>query len=360
MMRIAFIGLGAATHNIHLPACRLLGDRVQVVAGCDPDAAARDRARVKWKVPAVFDTPAAMLEGLEADWVVIVTPPAMHSAHAELALSAGFNVFCEKPLAESLADVDAMIAAARAAGRQLVVNNEFPYMACHLAARDAIGSPGFGRLLFVHASHTMRPSAHSEAGWRGALQRRVGFEFGIHVLDLARFLFGEDPVRLYAQMPRPDPRVDSDAINLINLEFANGRSCSIVLDRLSKGPERYLDMRLDGEHAAIYTSLGGRLDVSLGLHARARRPFARLRMIGGGHATLQSGDGERILARDGFDLFAAATARLLGRVFDAVANGGRIPAEASDNRRSLALVFAAYDSADAGMPVELASYLTPG
>ncbi|CAN5852359.1 Gfo/Idh/MocA family oxidoreductase [soil metagenome] len=359
-MRIAFIGLGAATHNIHLPACRLLGDRVQVVAGCDPDPVARERARTTWKVPAVYDDPATMLKGLEADWVVIVTPPSMHRAHAELALGAGFHVFCEKPLAESLEDADAMIAAARAAGRQLVVNNEFPYMACHLAAHEAIGGPEFGKLLFVHASHTMRPSAHTEAGWRGALRRRVGFEFSIHVLDLARFLFGEDPVRLYAHMPRPDPRVDSDAINLITLEFANGRSCSIVLDRLSKGPERYLDMRLDGEHAAIHTSLGGRLDVSLGLHTRARRPFARVRMIRGGHATLQTGDSERILARDGFDLFAAATARLLGRVFDAVAAGERIPAEASDNRRSLALVFAAYDSANTGAPVDLAGYLTPG
>ena len=359
-MRIAFIGLGAATHNIHLPACRLLGERVQVVAGCDPDPVARERARTRWRVPAVYDDPASMLAAIEADWVVIVTPPAMHRAHAQLALEAGFHVFCEKPLAESLEDADAMIASARAAGRHLVVNNEFPYMACHLAARDAIGGPAFGRLLFVHAWHTMRPSAHTEAGWRGALQRRVGFEFGIHVVDLARFLFGEDPVRLYARMPRPDPQVAFDAINLITLDFANGRTCSIVLDRLSKGPERYLDMRLDGEHAAIHTSLGGRLDVSVGLHARARRPFARVRMIRGGHATLQTGDTERVLARDGFDLFAAATARLLGRVFDAVANGERIPAEASDNRRSLALVLAAYDSADAGAPVDLAGYLALG
>ena len=209
----------------------------------------------------------------------------------------------------------------------------------------------------MHAWHTMRPPAHDESGWRGSLQRRVGFEFGIHVMDLARYFFGEDPARVYARMPQPDARVSFDAINLVTLDFAGGRSASIVLDRLSKGPERYLDIRLDGEHAAIHTSLGGRLDLSMGVHTRARRPYVRLRVVGGAHATLQTGDNERLLARDGLDLFAAATARHLGNVFDAIASGARIPAHAIDNRRSLALVLASYDSAARGMPVDVAPYL---
>ena len=238
-----------------------------------------------------------------------------------------------------------------------MVNNQFPYMACHQAARAQIDSAEFGRLLFLHASHTMLPSPLTEAGWRGALERRVGFEFGIHVVDLVRYFFREDPVRLYASMPRPDPRVRSDAINLMVLDFADGRSASIVLDRLSKGPERYLDMRLDGERAVVHTSLGGRAELSLGLIARERRPFARLRLAGGAEAVLQQGTRERVIGRDGLDLFAAATARHFGNVLDAVAGGVAAPAEASDNRRSLALVLAAYDSAEARAPVDLAPYL---
>lgn len=357
MTRIAFIGLGAVAHNIHLPAMRLLRDRVQLVAGSDPDAAARDRAATRWKIPRVFADPSVMLAEVQADWIIVGTPPALHREHAQLALAAGCHVFCEKPMAESLSDADVMIAAGREAGRQLVINNQFPYMACHQAAKQQIGRPEFGRLLFLHASHTMLPSAHTEAGWRGALERRVGFEFGIHVVDLVRFFFEEEPVRLYANMPRPEPRIRSDAINLITLDFANGRAASIVLDRLSKGPERYLDMRLDGEHAVVHTSLGGRAEMSLGLHARERRPFARLRLVGGAYASLQTGSRERMLARDGLNLFGAATASHFGNVLDAVAAGTLPPAAASDNRRSLALVLAAYDSAAAGAPVELAPYL---
>ena len=73
---------------------------------------------------------------------------------------------------------------------------------------------------------------------------------------------------------------------------------------------------------------------------------------------LQQGTRERVIGRDGLDLFAAATARHFGNVLDAVAGGVAAPAEASDNRRSLALVLAAYDSAEARAPVDLAPYLT--
>lgn len=359
MTRLAIIGLGAAARNIHLPACRSLGQRVDVVAGCDPDPAARDRAAKKWKIPRVFAEPAEMLDAVDCDWVIVCTPPAFHREHARLALAAGRHVFCEKPLAESLSDAADMVAAARAANRQLVVNNEFPYMACHQAAHAQIGRPEFGRLLFVHASHTMNAAAHPDPGWRGSLQRRVGLEFGIHVLDLMRFFFGADPVRLFAQMPRPNPAVVWDAINIVALEFGDGRSASIVLDRLSCGPERYLDLRLDGEHAAVHTSLGGKLQLSLGLHAASRRPFARLLANGGSRAVLQQGDRERHLGGDGLNIFAGATAKLLRRAIDAVAAGRVPPVAASDNLRSLGLVFAAYDSAASSQPIDVASYLAP-
>ena len=135
MTRVSIIGLGAATNNIHLPALRQLGARAEVVAGCDPDPATRERASTKWKIPKVFAEPAEMLASVESEWVVVVTPPAMHREHAELALAAGRHVFCEKPMADSLTDADAMIAAARRAKRQLVINNQFPFMACHQAAR---------------------------------------------------------------------------------------------------------------------------------------------------------------------------------------------------------------------------------
>src|SRR5207247_1299316 len=152
------------------------------------------------------------------------------------------HVFCEKPLAESLGDADAMIAAAAAANRLVVVNSEFPAMTIHRAARDLIDSPEFGRLRYLHAWHTMHPTPITEAGWRAGMSRRLGLEFGIHVFDLVRFFFGADPTRVLAHLPSPDPAIRWDPVNLVALDFADGRAASFVLDRLSRGAERYLDI----------------------------------------------------------------------------------------------------------------------
>jgi hypothetical protein len=49
------------------------------------------------------------------------------------------------------------------------------------------------------------------------------------------------------------------------MEFADGRGASIVLDRASRGPELYLDMRLDGESAIVHTAIGGRVRLAAGI-----------------------------------------------------------------------------------------------
>src|SRR5512140_3396088 len=170
MKRVAFIGLGAAVQHIHLPAYRRLGSRITVVGGCDPDPEARAAAERRGLT--VFSDPTEMLQRSAPDIASVLSPPGLHRAHVELALAAGCDVFCEKPLADSLEDADAIVRAAAAARRQVVVNNEFPAMRIHRAAHATIGTPAFGRLLYLHAWHTNRPAEHAEAGWRSAMPQR--------------------------------------------------------------------------------------------------------------------------------------------------------------------------------------------
>lgn len=358
MTRLGIIGLGAVTRNIHLPAYAQLGARLQIVGGSDPDAAARDTA-TRRGVPRAFASAEEMLDQTRPDVVAVCTPPALHRAHVELALAAGCHALCEKPLADTLEDADAIIEAARRAARLVVVNSQFPAMRIHEAARAMIGTPEFGRLRYVHGWHTMIPTAHTEAGWRGELRQRLGFEFGIHVFEVIRSFFGGAvPERVVAHMPRPEPGVAWDAINLVAMDFADGRAASFVLDRLSKGRERYLDFRLDGEHAAIHTSIGGQLRAGVGMHTRERRPFLDLRLVAGGQARLETGTRGRVLAKDGQNPFASATARHLGRFLDAIEGGTRPPGDAADHRATLALVFAAYASAERGAAVDTAEFIT--
>ena len=100
--------------------------------------------------------------------------------------------------------------------------------------------------------------------------------------------------------------------------------------------------------------------MEFGLRTRERRPFVGLNFAPGGKATLQCGAREKIIARDGINPFASATAVHFGRMIDSLERGVDPPATARDNRRTLAMAFAAYDSAEAGRSLDVEPYLTIG
>jgi D-apiose dehydrogenase len=360
MIRLGIAGLGAVTHSIHMPAYARLRKRIALVGGCDPQPAARATfSRQHPSIP-VFGDLNEMLRTTDPQIIAICTPPSVHHSQCLAALKRGCHVFCEKPMAETLTEADEIITAAEGAGRQVVVNSQFPFMKIHAAAKACLGKPDFGRLLFLHASQTFRPTRETEAAWRGEMDRRLGFEFGVHVFELIRFFFEEDPLRISAHMPNPSHQ-KADVLNIVSLEFTGGRAASILLDRLSKGPERYLDLRLDGQFGTITTSIGGELAIEAGLHTRERRPYFALHFAKGGKAVWQDGNRFRILAKEGINPFAHATAVHLQNFIDALAQNKTPVGTARDHRKTLALIFAAYDSAAAGCSVELAPYLkSPG
>ena len=332
----AVAGLGASARRIHLPALSAAG--VRVVGACDP--AVRDGS-----LPfPIFDTPERMLGETRPDLLVVATPPASHHALTRLGLLAGAHVLCEKPFMPTLAEADDVCALSRQAGRWVAVNNQYRFMDIHRAAQARIGAPDFGDLLFVSAEQTFFITPETEAGWRGQEKERTGREFGTHVLDLCRFFFGEEPLAVTARMPRGRNAEGPDHLVLIQLEFTGDRAAQVTLDRLSRGRHRYLEIRLDGAHGCIETRLGGGVEVSAGIRGGTRRPFVSLDAALGGRARLYHGEKFRRIATEPLDPFATATARLLKAFKAAVAAGTPPPCHAEDNRRTLALMLAAYDS----------------
>jgi predicted dehydrogenase len=342
---IAVVGLGAAARRIHLPAYRKLPN-LRVVGGVE------NMPTDTWPFP-VFTSTEEMLARVKPDIIAVATPPASHFEITRVALEAGCHVFCEKPFMESLEEADRIIELGKHVSRWVVINNEFRFMRSHVAAKDKIGKRDFGRLLFVAMHQTFFVTRETESGWRGQDARRTAKEFGTHALDLCRYFFGEDPLSISARMPRGERPHDPDYLNLVQLEFSGDRVAHIILDRLSRGPHRYLDIRLDGEVGCIETSLGGKLHACAGIHASTRLPFVNLDIAMGGRARLYHGESFSLLARDPLDLFAEATSRLMKAFLDAIDHDTVPPCHAADNRYSLALMLAAYESEAKGAPITL-------
>ncbi len=352
--RAAILGLGQATRNIHLPALEGLRDRFRIVAGMDPDPHARGRFAQRFPEARAVGTAEEAL-ACSPGVVIVVSPPQFHAEQTIAALEAGCHVLCEKPMATSLAEADAMTAASAKAGRALVINSEFPDMPIFRAAKREIGSRRFGRLLFAAVAQDFHRDAGTESGWRGQAKRRVCLDFGIHLFELVRFLFDESPVRVDCCMPDPE-REGKEVINLVHLEWADGRAASFVINRLAQGPHRYLDMRLTGQFGEIECSIGGRASIEAGLTPAPTRPYVRLDWARGGKAVLRKGRWERTLGREGPRPFVAATRARLAALERAIRSSGAVDRMGADHRETLALALAAYESAETGRAVEIPAF----
>ena len=187
--RVAIVGLGEAGYEIHLPALSQMTG-ASVVGACDKNAAHRARAQQKFKVP-VFDDLESMLAGGRPDILIIATPPDTHASLCLRAIEADIDVICEKPFVSTLDEADAVIDAARAAGRRVALNHEFREMPIFRAIIEHAGPASRESLFFAQAWQNVHIPPGSESGWRGQMQRRTLHEAGVHLVDYLLALFGE-------------------------------------------------------------------------------------------------------------------------------------------------------------------------
>ncbi|WP_203433351.1 Gfo/Idh/MocA family protein [Jiangella asiatica] len=117
-VRIAVAGLGAVAQSVHLPLILRRWDLFELAAVCDLSPSLRDAVGAQYGVPAQrrYGEVDTMLAEADVDGVVLLTSGS-HGDAALRALSRGIAVFCEKPLAFTLAEADALAEAEAALGR---------------------------------------------------------------------------------------------------------------------------------------------------------------------------------------------------------------------------------------------------
>lgn len=352
MVRAVFAGLGGAVERIHLGAC---GDvaGLEVVGGCDPDAGRREWA-AQSGVGDVFESAEAMLGRLKPDLVIVASPPDSHAELTRLALESGAHVLCEKPFMESVEQADSVIAAARAAGLGVWVNNQYRYMGIYRQTREYIEEGGLGRLIALQCWQQMyHPAQWESQEWRSGLRRATLFEFGTHALDLITYFFGELPETVSAHMPEVSAEWTSDVLVQATLRFPSGGLATLFLNRVSHAPERYLEMRLDGAEGSARLSLGGVARASVDWVRQKNGFQQRWGWARGGEARVEVEGRSRVLVREAKRAFQPATAELLRAMVAAIGEGRCDTAPAEHARDVLRVVFAGYAAAEGGETVRI-------
>jgi predicted dehydrogenase len=241
LLRAGIIGLGVG--RAHAPGyARKYG--AELVALCDSDEGRLHELGSRFEVPheGRFTDYKRMLAETKLDLVSICLPNFLHAEVTTAALDAGVHVLCEKPMAPTVAEAQAMIAAAERNQRRLMIAYNYRYRPDVQWIYRLIKSGQLGTVYHVYAAWR-RETGIPGRGWFGNKQMAGGgalIDLGVHVLDLTLWmlgfpgvstvsgdthsLFGPRGLKTWGRTPGHPPTtpfdVDDGAVGFIR--FANG------------------------------------------------------------------------------------------------------------------------------------------
>ena len=199
-VRWGLIGASTVAREWMINAIRAQPDG-EVVGVASSSAERGARFAAETGVAKTYDSVDALLADAAIDAVYISTTNELHHAQTLAAAAAGKHALCEKPLALTLADARAMVAACAAAGVVLGTNHHLRNAATHRAMRAAIQAGQIGRPLAARVFHAVHLPEHLR-GWR--LERADGgggviLDITVHDADTLRFVLDDEPFEVVAQ-----------------------------------------------------------------------------------------------------------------------------------------------------------------
>jgi predicted dehydrogenase len=324
------LGLAGAgwVSQCHLTAWAGERDRAAVVAIADPNLdAARTRAAA-FGVVAVYDSVEAMLDAETLDAIDVASPRETHAPICRLAADAGLAVLCQKPLAPTLADAEALIADIGSRTRLMVHENwRFRPHYRRIAAWLREGRVGEVRTVTMSLlTSGLVPDANGalpalvRQPWFATLDRLVLMEVLIHHVDTLRFLLG--PLSLHsARLGHACAAVRGDDRAALSLTTAGDAAVSLVGDFMAQGypPEQFDRLEIFGTGGAV----------------TLERDRLCLRA---------DGETQEDLTLDLPANYRASYAGAIGHFLDRLRDGGPFETGPEDNLETLRIVEAAYQS----------------
>jgi len=170
------------------------------------------------------------------DAVVVCSANAAHREWVELAAEAGVDVLCEKPLAPTVEDAQAMVDACDDAGVHLGVALPLRFNQPLLNAHDALEVGQLGDLKFLSGTNR----GQMPGGWFADPERSGGgavMDHSVHILDVVRWLTGENVAEVYAETGTRFHDIPVEDVNLLSMELTDGTQ--FTLDGSWSKPDEY-------------------------------------------------------------------------------------------------------------------------
>jgi predicted dehydrogenase len=352
MKTLALIGCGRISFK-HIEAAAKNSQRLRLVACCDPLAERAEAKAAEYKKffpkaeVALYTDYRQMLNTEHPDICAIATESGYHPAIAIDCLKAGPHVICEKPMALSTDDAEAMIAAAKKADRKLTVCFQNRFNAPIQQARVAFEAARFGKML--HGSIQVRWNRNEEyyaqAPWRGtwALDGGTLMNQCTHGIDLLQWMMGEDAVRVQAATRHFNRPIEAEDFGAAIVEFASGAVGIIEGSAVIYPTNLNETLSLFGEKGSVV--IGG-----LAVNKIQTWRFADSNDVGDTEEKILDPD-----AKDPPTVYGFGHSALYADFLDAIDTGREPLVSGKRAKKALEIILAIYKSQKTGKPVDIPS-----
>jgi len=246
-------------------------DEVEITALCDTDKAKAEATAREFNIAKVYTDYREMLDQEQPDFVDIITPPATHQEICQQAFNRGINVICQKPLAPTYTEAEAIVKAAQQANVRFMVHENFRFQPWHREIKKLLEQQVIGGRL-----HMLNLRCRMGDGWGedAYLDRQPYFrempklfvyETGVHFIDVFRYLVG-DIDSVYAQLKTLNPVIKGEDAALMVFQFANGTTGVVDANRYNESNQpnpRYTfgEILIEGNQGSIRLYADGKLTI---------------------------------------------------------------------------------------------------
>ncbi len=256
MIKVAIVGAGNIS-RLHLEGFLTFPERCKIVALADilPERATDAIERLNLTGARAFASHTEMLAEMadEIDLVSICTPPYCHGQISIDSLNAGCNVVVEKPMAASLEECDAMLAAEKASGKMLSVIAQNRFREPIQALKHILNAGLIGNVLHAQVdSHWWRGHSYYDLWWRGRWDKEGGgctLNHAVHHIDMLMWMMNlPDKVTAILSNAAHDNSEVED-ISIAVLQYPKGVLAQITSSVIHHGEEQQVIFQ--GEKARV-------------------------------------------------------------------------------------------------------------
>ncbi|MFN2286294.1 MAG: Gfo/Idh/MocA family protein, partial [Anaerolineae bacterium] len=282
-------------------------------------------------IPAVYGDPEVLLTNENLDFVDIITDVGTHSQFVHLAAAHGLPVVCQKPMAPDLETARTMVQVCANAGVPLLINENWRWQYPIRQFKRALVENDLGWPFRAHIRYINSFPVFDNQPFLKDLEEFIIADIGSHILDTARYLFG-DAQMLYCQTQRVTPGIQGEDVATVMLQMESGMTVVASMSYASpvehdRFPETYIHVECERGAVELGPDFWVRVTTDAGTLAQRHQPP------------------HYPWADPAYDVVHASIVSCQKDLLHALQTGTPAETSGADNFKTMQLVFGAYRSA---------------